>query len=253
MRILLYNIRYATGTGPSFHLPLPGAGYLRANRQVLTDITRFIKSEDPDVVGLIEVDTGSIRSGMINQAEFIGAELGHYSMYECKYGTESINNLMPIVRKQGNAFLASPRVHGERFHYFDTGIKRLIIELELEDAVIFLVHLSLKYRHRQTQLRTLHDLVTRSTKPVLLAGDFNTFWGEHEIYLFMQAAGLRSANTASLPSYPSGNPRRELDFILYTEGIEVSNFRMPAVRFSDHLPLVCDFEVTAPRPAPAAP
>ena len=252
MRILLYNIRYATGTGPSFHLPLPGAGYLRSNRQALTDITRFIKSEDPDIVGLIEVDTGSIRSGMVNQAEFIAAELGHYSIFECKYGAESINSLMPIIRKQCNAFLASPRVHGERFHYFDTGIKRLIIELELADAVVFLVHLSLKYRHRQAQLRTLHDLVKASSKPVLLAGDFNTFWGEHEIYLFMQAAGLKSANTASLPSYPSGNPRRELDFILYTEGIEVLNFRVPAVRFSDHLPLVCDFEVRRGGPAAAA-
>jgi endonuclease/exonuclease/phosphatase family metal-dependent hydrolase len=252
MRILLYNIRYATGTGPAFHLPVPGAGYLRSNRQVLESITAFIKAEDPDVVGLIEVDTGSIRTGMLNQAEFIGAELGHYSIYECKYGTESINALVPIIRKQSNAFLAAPRVHGERFHYFDTGIKRLIIELELEDAVIFLVHLSLKYRHRQAQLRTLHDLVTRSAKPVLVAGDFNTFWGGHEIYLFMQAAGLKSANTAGLPSYPSHNPRRELDFILYTAGIEVTNFRVPAVRFSDHLPLVCDFEVRARASSAAA-
>ena len=251
MRILLYNIRYATGTGPAFHLPLPGAGYLRSNRQVLTDITQFVKSEDPDIVGLVEVDTGSIRTGMVNQAEFMAQELGHYSIYECKYGAESINPLVPIVRKQANAFLAAPRVHGERFHYFDTGIKRLIIELELEDAVIFLVHLSLKYRHRQAQLRTLHELVRGSAKPVLLAGDFNTFWGDHEIYLFMQAAGLKSANTASLPSYPSHNPRRELDFILYGEGIEVTDFRVPAVRYSDHLPLVCDFEVRA-RAASAA-
>lgn len=249
MRILLYNIRYATGTGPAFHLPVPGAGYLRSNRQVLEEITSFIRSEDPDIVGLVEVDTGSIRTGMVNQAKFIGDQLGHYSIYECKYGAESINTLMPILRKQGNAFLAGPRVHGERFHYFDTGIKRLIIELELEDAVVFLVHLSLKYRHRQAQLRTLHDLVVRSPKPVILAGDFNTFWGDHEIYLFMQAAGLKSANAEGLPSYPSHSPRRELDFILYGEGISVSNFRVPAVRFSDHLPLVCDFEV---RPKPTA-
>ena len=252
MRILLYNIRYATGTGPAFNFPVPGAGYLRSNRQVLEDITGFIKSEDADIVGLIEVDTGSIRTGMVNQAEFIGNKLGHYSIYECKYGTESINTLMPIIRKQGNAFLAAPRVHGERFHYFDTGIKRLIIELELEDAVVFLVHLSLKYRHRQAQLRTLHDLVVRSTKPVLLAGDFNTFWGDHEIYLFMQAAGLKSANVASLPSYPSHNPRRELDFILYSAGITVTNFRIPAVRYSDHLPLICDFEVRASASAAVA-
>ena len=61
----------------------------------------------------------------------------------------SINTLLPIVRKQGNAFLAAPRVQGERFHYFDTGIKRLIIELELDEVCVFLVHLSLKFRHRQ--------------------------------------------------------------------------------------------------------
>jgi endonuclease/exonuclease/phosphatase family metal-dependent hydrolase len=243
MRLLIYNIRYATGTGPAFHLPLPGAGYLRSNRQVLEQITQFIKSQDPDVVGLIEVDTGSIRTGMLNQAEFIASHLGHYSTYQCKYGVESLNAMVPIVRKQGNAFLAAPRVHGERFHYFDTGIKRLIIELELDDVVIFLVHLSLKYRHRQSQLRTLHELVKRSTKPVIVAGDFNTFWGDHEIYLFMQASGLKSANVQGLPSYPSRNPRRELDFILYTGDLEVTGFHVPPVRYSDHLPLVCDFEV----------
>ncbi len=62
--------------------------------------------------------------------------------------------MLPIVRKQGNAFMAAPRVHGERFHYFDTGIKRLIIELEMDDFAIFLVHLSLKYRHRHSAAAT---------------------------------------------------------------------------------------------------
>jgi hypothetical protein len=50
VRLLLYNIRYATGTGPAFHLPVPGAGYLRSSRQVLSQITDFIKRQDPDVV-----------------------------------------------------------------------------------------------------------------------------------------------------------------------------------------------------------
>jgi endonuclease/exonuclease/phosphatase family metal-dependent hydrolase len=147
------------------------------------------------------------------------------------------------LRKQGNAFLAAPRVHGERFHYFEKGIKRLIIELELEECAIFLVHLSLKYRHRHTQLQHLHDLVMAASKPVIIAGDFNTFWGEHEIYLFMKACRLRSANEASLPSYPSRSPRKELDFVLYGEGVRVTGFSIPTVRFSDHLPLVCDFEI----------
>lgn len=243
MRFVLYNIRYATGFGPAFHLPVPGAGYLRSNSRVLNGITQWLKSLDPDLVGLIEIDTGSIRSGLVNQAKQIADSLGHYSTYQCKYGATSLNQFMPIVRKQGNAFLAAPRVEGERFHYFETGIKRLIIELELEECAIFLVHLSLKFRHRHDQLRHLHELVKRASKPVIVAGDFNTFWGEHEIYLFMKATGLRSANTRGLPSYPSRSPRKELDFVLYGEGIEVTNFYIPSVGYSDHLPLVCDFEV----------
>ena len=86
------------------------------------------------------------------------------------------------------------------------------------------------------------DLTLRE-KPVIVAGDFNTFWGENEIYLFMRAAGLKSANTKSLPSYPSRSPRKELDFVLYQDGINVTGFEVPDVRHSDHLPLVCDFEL----------
>jgi endonuclease/exonuclease/phosphatase family metal-dependent hydrolase len=243
LRLLVYNIRYATGTGPAFHLPFPGAGYLRSSRRVLDEITKFVKAQDPDIVGLIEVDIGSVRSGMLNQAEHIADSLGHYSTYECKYGKTSINNLMPIVRKQGNAFLAAPRVEGERFHYFDTGIKRLIIELELDNVCIFLVHLALKYRQRQYQLRYLHDLIMKSNKPVIVTGDFNTFWGTHEIYLFMRAAGLSSANQNNLPSFPARIPRLELDFVLVSKEIEVTNFQVPDVRWSDHRPILCDFNV----------
>lgn len=243
MRLLLYNIRYAVGGGASMHMPIPGAGYVLGNQAVLPEITRFIKSIDPDVVGLIEVDTGSIRSRNVNQAEKIAADLGMNTSYETKYGAKSLNKMLPIVRKQGNAFMAAPRVHGERFHYFDTGIKRLIIELEMDDFAIFLVHLSLKYRHRHLQLRRLYDLIEATEKPVVVAGDFNTFWGENEIYLFMKAAGLTSANIENTPTYPSRSPRKELDFVLYQDGINVTGFEVPSVALSDHLPLVCDFEL----------
>jgi len=224
MRLLQYNIRYAVGGGASMHMPLPGAGYVLGNQSVLPDITKFIRSVDPDIVGLIEVDTGSIRSRKVNQAEKIAADLGMNTSYETKYGEKSLNKILPIVRKQGNAFLAARRVHGEKFHYFDTGIKRLIIELEMEDYAIFLVHLSLKYRHRHLQMRHLYDLIQATEKPVVVAGDFNTFWGY-------------------LPTYPSRSPRKELDFVLYQDGIEVTGFEVPDVRLSDHLPIICDFEL----------
>jgi hypothetical protein len=37
----------------------------------------------------------------------------------------------------------------------------------------------------------------------------------------------------------------ELDFILYSQGLEVTDFRVPQLRYSDHLPLICDFNLTA--------
>ena len=243
MRLIVYNIRYATGTGPTFHLPVPGSGYLRSSPRALHGIAEFIRGQDPDIVGLVEVDTGSIRSGMINQAEFIAHSIGHYSIHECKYGVRSFNQRIPVLRKQSNAFLSAPRVHGERFHYFTTGIKRLIIELELSEVCVFLVHLSLKYRQRQEQLRFMHDLIQKSSKPVVVAGDFNTFWGTDEIYLFMRATGLRSANAQGLPSYPARVPRAELDFVLVDPRIRVEHFAIPDVRWSDHRPLVCEFSV----------
>jgi endonuclease/exonuclease/phosphatase family metal-dependent hydrolase len=80
-------------------------------------------------------------------------------------------------------------------------------------------------------------------KPVIVAGDFNTFWGGNEIYLFMKAAGLTSANADSVPTYPSRSPRKELDFILYQDGIKKLDFDVPNVKYSDHLPLVFNFDI----------
>jgi len=46
-----------------------------------------------------------------------------------------------------------------------------------------------------------------------------------------------------MPTYPSRNPALALDFVLYSEEIKMKDFRVPSVRFSDHLPLICDFAV----------
>jgi endonuclease/exonuclease/phosphatase family metal-dependent hydrolase len=62
----------------------------------------------------------------------------------------------------------------------------------------------------------------------------------------MKAAGLTSANVNGISTYPSRSPRKELDFILYQEGTRVTGFDVPQVRHSDHLPLVCDFEIEKP-------
>jgi endonuclease/exonuclease/phosphatase family metal-dependent hydrolase len=245
LRLLLYNIRYATGTGAGFHLPLPGAGYLRNTSRNLEHIIRFIQSQAPDIVGLVEVDMGSMRSSAVNQAEAVARAIGHAPHFQNKYGLKSLNRRLPIVSKQGNAFLTRYPDAVQRFHYFELGIKRLIMELELDQVCLFLVHLSLHYSHRHSQMHHLSSLVHSAAKPVIVAGDFNTLRGDHELTAFMGATGLVNANPQNAPSWPSRHPKRQLDFILHGPGIRVIRFDLPQVEFSDHLPLVCDFDVTS--------
>jgi endonuclease/exonuclease/phosphatase family metal-dependent hydrolase len=253
MRFLLYNVRYCTGAGVRFHFPFPGSGYLKRTGRNLSQVTEFIRSVQPDLVGLVEVDGGSFRSGWRNQAEHIAQALGHYHCFENKYAERSWVQFLPVANKQVNAFLSNDAAHEERFLYFDHGIKRLVIQLELEKVTVFLVHLSIWFRHRQYQLGDLYSLVKDVRKPYLVVGDFNAFWGDPELELFLAATGLQNANVEGLATYPSWAPKRQLDFILYSRGIRVTGFDLPQVTLSDHLPLVCDFEIDEPAAVPAGP
>ena len=158
VKFLLYNIRYGTGAGVGYHLPLPFTGYFLPSLKNTERIVRFIKQEHPDIIGLVEVDEGSYRSGRTNQAKWIAQELGYSHVYESKYGEESMVRRMPVLKSQGNAFITNQAIMARHFHFFKTGIKKLVIELEFDTFVIFLVHLSLKFRHRQRQLGDLHRL-----------------------------------------------------------------------------------------------
>jgi hypothetical protein len=53
MRLLLYNIRYATGHKKGFHLPIPYAGFFKKTAANLQRIIHFIRLVDPDIIGLV--------------------------------------------------------------------------------------------------------------------------------------------------------------------------------------------------------
>jgi len=242
MRFLLYNVRYGAGAGPGFHLPLPYAGYLKNTSCNLECIVSFIESVKPDIIGLIEIDSGSFRSEQICQAEVIARRLGYNYVVETKYGNRSVVHLVPVLNKQGNALLTNMAILDRKFHYFSEGFKRLVIEVKLPEVTVFLVHLSLTFRKRQYQLEFLHRLIKRVKGSIIVAGDFNILWGNRELELFLAATGLINANNLGQPSHPSRAPKRQLDFILHSPELEVTDFVIPPVQLSDHAPLICDFQ-----------
>lgn len=243
MRFLLYNVRYGAGIGPRFHLPLPYSGYLKRTTCNLECIVSFIESVRPDIVGLVEIDIGSFRSEQVCQAEIIARQLGYFHVVESKYGIQGVARKVPVLNKQGNALLAREKIVEFRYHYFNEGFKRLVIEARLPEVTVFLVHLSLSYRNRRHQLQRLSQLISGVRGPLIVAGDFNVLWGNRELEFFLAASGLISANCEGLPSHPSRRPKRQLDYILHSPDLESSNFHIPQVFFSDHVPLICDFKL----------
>jgi endonuclease/exonuclease/phosphatase family metal-dependent hydrolase len=241
LRFLLYNIRYGTGIGTQFHFPVPYAGYLKRSTENYRQITEFISRLAPDIVGLVEVDSGSFRTGNCCQAESLARLLEYDHVVESKYRCGSLPRRVPVLAKQGNALLSKEKFLDHQFHFFKKGIKRLAIEAKTANLTVFLVHLSLTYYNRQSQLQQLYELVKTTQGPVIVAGDFNVLWGDHELELFLAATRLRNANDQGHPSHPSRSPKRQLDFILYSQDLTVQNFFIPDVIFSDHAPLVCDF------------
>ena len=135
MKFLLYNIRYATGGKRR----APWSGYLGRTKAQLHSISSFVQKIDPDVVGLVEVDSGSYRTGKRHQSEIIADDLGHYHAYRSKYRDRGLWPRIPILNHQGNAFITRDEITSARFHDFDHGFKSLVIELELDRVKLFLV------------------------------------------------------------------------------------------------------------------
>ena len=194
-------------------------------------------------MGLVEVDLGSFRMYSRNQATLLGRITRNNNVYQYKYEEDSQYMKFPMVRKQGNALLSKNPILREEFHYLDIGMKKFIIEVETEDVIVFLVHLALGGKTRQKQIVQLYDLVKNCKKPVIVAGDFNVFWGEEEIEMFLQASDLKNINTRKDPTFPSWNPKRELDFILCSKEIKVNSYEVIQTQLSDHLPILIDFDI----------
>ena len=246
MRLLLYNIAYGTGCPGGLAKRLWTVHrYIRTSQSHLDRIIDFIDGSAADIVALVEVDTGSFRTDYVNQVEKVALHLSKYHTCDVKYGVDSIGRKIPILQNQGNAVLTRRKTAKKHFHFFPFGFKRLIIELNIEGIRFFLVHLALQKGVREKQLNFLAKLA-EGDGPLIVAGDFNTLSGTTEISSFQRKLGLFNPNTEGVCTYPSWSPKKQLDIILCSKEIKILNFEVPEVRYSDHLPVLMDFQFLGP-------
>ena len=243
MRFLVYNIAYGTGSpNGNSHNVLTSHRYIRTHDKHFEKIIDFIKEANADIVGLLEIDTGSYRTDQMNQVKKIASHLNHFHVCDVKYGEKSLLRKMPYWRNQSNAILTALENGNSKFHFMPRGMKKLVIESKINNVNFFLVHLALTKKVRQIQLNYLEKLIPKD-QHVIVAGDFNTMHGSGELDSFMSKCKLKNANAENHATFPTWKPQKELDYILCSEKIDISHFEVSRVKFSDHHPLIMEFEV----------
>lgn len=242
MKVIVYNIAYGTGSpnGEARRL-ITGHHYLAAPERPLRKIGTFLRGGKPDIAGLVEVDLGSPRTRGCNQASTLAGMADLTAVFCRKYAPDSKLFSLPYWRSQGNAVLVPEPEPAAAVSFLPRGTKKLVLSVRTCGIRFFLVHLALTYPVRQAQLAFLADMIAEAAEPVVLAGDFNTFRGAGEVAELCRKCGLCSANQEHHPTYPAWDPVKELDYILYSAELELQDFYIPHLPFSDHLPLVAEF------------
>ncbi|MDT8409448.1 MAG: endonuclease/exonuclease/phosphatase family protein [Wenzhouxiangellaceae bacterium] len=187
-----------------------------------------------DIVGLQEVDCGSLRSGFVNQAKYLATHAGF------PWWTHQANRKVGVIAHAGNGVLSRftpSRVDEHRLPGAIPGRGALMMKFgEGENALwIVVLHLALGRRARMQQLSYVAHLVAQH-KNVIIMGDLNAVPNSHEVEKFCEHAGV--ALPAAPPNtFPSWEPRRAIDHIMISPSIEVLEVAALDSQLSDHLAL----------------
>lgn len=198
-----------------------------------------------DVVGLQEVDAGSLRSAFVDQTEYLARLSGYPHWYR------QINRDLGTLAQHSNGLLS--RLKPERIREFKLpglpGRGVLLGEFETssgERLAIGVLHLSLGARARRRQFDFLLDLASQYPYAVLM-GDFNSGCGSSALRALIQRGGWHGMD-CDRKTFPSWRPRHNLDHILVSSRIEILSAEVIDYALSDHLPV--SMEIRLPHPEP---
>lgn len=243
LRLLSFNIQAGTSTARYRQY------VTRSWRQVLPNQQRVVNLEAVadlaagfDIVGLQEVDCGSLRSGFINQAKYISDHAGF------DWWTHQPNRKVGVIAHAGNAVLSRfPPRHVDEHRLPGTipGRGALILRFGTAPEALWVVvlHLALGRRARQQQLGYIAQMLTRHPNVVVM-GDLNTGPDSRELREFQRLSGLTLPGVRPA-TFPSWQPRRAIDHILVSRSIEVLDYRALDSRISDHLPIAVELRLPA--------
>jgi len=238
LRLLSYNIQTGIATSRYRHYLTHSWKHLLPCPQRLDNLDRIAALiQEYDIVGLQETDGGSLRSGFINQTEYLALRARFPYWYDQRnrnlghLAQHSLGVLSRYRSSEITEFKLPGVIPGRGALAVRYGAGR-------GSLLLVTVHLALGRRARRRQLEFIADLV-RDFEHVVLMGDLNCEPDSREIHWLWRHAGLREP-IHGLHTFPSWRPRRSLDHILVSESVEIRETRVVNAPISDHLPIAME-------------
>jgi len=235
MRLLSYNIQTGTSTSKfrdyftqSWRHVLPTTQRMKNLAQIADMLA------DYDLVGLQEVDAGSLRSGFINQTEYIAGKA------QFPYWFHQTNRKLGKIAQHSNGVLCRfkpSQVSDHKLPGTIPGRGALIVRYggDKHSLVVVIMHLSLGKRTRIKQLEYVSQVVSEYSNVVIM-GDMNCAPDSKEMCVLLQGTSLIEPEP-NLFTFPSWQPSRHLDHILVSPSITVEDVSVLSHTYSDHLPI----------------
>ncbi|MDY6980755.1 MAG: endonuclease/exonuclease/phosphatase family protein [Pseudomonadota bacterium] len=238
LKILSYNVQvgiktsrpYQYLTGSWRHV-LPCARRL-GNLDLAAEMMK-----EYDIVGVQEVDAGSLRSNFINLTEYL-AERGDFP-----YWYHQVNRKFGRIAQHSNGLLSHfhpSEMQDLRLPGLIPGRQAILARYDAggDTLAVIVVHLALSRRARLLQMDYLADVVN-SFPHAIVMGDMNCRHDSREMQHLIARTRLHEP-IEGVHTFPSWRPQHNIDHILATSELTIDKFYELENFGSDHLPLMME-------------
>jgi len=241
LRLLSYNIQGGIATQAYHHYLMKSWQHVLPHARKQDNLDQVAKLiTDYDIVALQETDAGSFRSSYMNQTEYL-ANKAHYPFW-----FEQINRNMGKLAQHSNGLLCRYKpisVNEHKLPGLIPGRGALMAKFDLSgnEIAVISVHLALGRKTRMQQIGFISELIA-SEKHVVLMGDMNCELDSREMKYLFERTHMNQPEQKP-HTFPSWQPKRNIDHILISDGMQISNVNVLKQGVSDHLPVSIDINL----------
>ena len=240
LKLLSFNIQTGVDTQDFHEYVTKSWKQLLPLKERITNLNRIAQLvKSYDLVGLQEVDSGSLRTGFLDQTEY----LAHRARFP--YWYRQVNRSLGKIAQHSNGVLSRIRPHTIDEHKLPglRGRGAMLVEFTTnqQPLLVCIMHLALGKRARRLQLGYISELVSEYSQLVVM-GDFNCGTESAELHQLVDSTHL-TLPAEDLHTFPSWRPNRKYDHILISDSLKLQKTHVLEQTHSDHLPICVEIEL----------